>query len=569
MIRERRGDAPRPRFPMVVKLMLSYLFLLIIPFVATNVLLSHIAENNIYDNTVTYVNLFVDQVSAGIDSYVGELDHMVRVLILDERLSQILSEEETTTVASYESALYVDSCMLKLMTQHGGIDNVAVIGSNGRVFTCDSNAIRDMDVFREITRIDDFRSERYGLAFSGTHIPSYFLISPSEPVFCMMRNLYQFNRYIGTVILFVDQKKFLESVNIAPPKKDIDARIRVLNDRGETLLDGMLREVSGEGMDPQDDPASPTNDGQEALQFQRRSDYSGLTTTVSIGREALFCNIRTFRNLAMGITIAIIPICLLLSLWFSLKLMRPITALTHANEEYASGNYDVRVPVTTSDEIGTLCRSFNDMAEDLNTLMHRVYLYQIKTEETQLKALQAQINPHFLHNTLESIRMQALINGDIKTANMIKMLAQLFRITLDNKHNMVTVREELDHTQLYIALQNVRFNNRFRMVVDVPPELESAPMLKFTLQPLVENSMMHGFRNKTRDDETIWIRIREQENIIRVEVSDNGEGIDADQLRRIREQLNAPEILSQASDTSTGIGLANIAGRLRLHYIDR
>lgn len=560
------GQKPRHGFSLLLKLMMSYALLILFPFCSMACLLCSAAEKNIHANTVTYVNMFVEQVSSGIDLFAEELDRMTKIMALDEYLPDILESEADSPAASYESIRYLDDYLLKLMTQQPGIKCVTMIGRNGKNYTCGSNKVQDLALFASKIGLNQLMENKYGLRFSGTHIPDYLLIGSTQPVFCVTRNLFLYNRYIGTIILHFDQSRFLDLIHVTPSVNEIDARIIVTNSENEVLLD--TEADMALALAENDGPLhfEPSSDEMgENLCYTNRSRYSGLTTTILINREHTFQNINTFRIDTMTLTILLVVAMLVLSIFFAIRLVKPIKVLRRATEEYAKGNYDVRVYATSRDEIGGLCTSFNEMADHLKELMNRVYLYRLETETAQLKALQSQINPHFLHNTLETIRMKALINGDREVANMIKMLAKLFRITLDRKKNIVTLSEEIEHVQTYVELQNMRFNHRFKLDIRVEPGLESVYLMKLILQPLVENCIVHGFRNKY-EDETISIMVEEASGDIRITVSDNGEGIEAERLKQLQIYSAAAEVSLEGREEHSGIGIVNIMSRIRLEY---
>lgn len=560
------GAPGRHRIPIVVKLILSYSLLILLPISSVAWILSTAAEQNIHTNTVTYVNMFVEQVSSGIDSFVSELDRLTKIIALDDELPGILTAEELQPGKAYLASRYLDEYMLKMMTQQPGICCVTVIGRTGRIYTCGSNQIQDTAAFSQTLGLDWMNEKKHDLRFSGAHKPTYLLIGTADPVFCVMRDLYLYNEYVGSVVLHINLDRFMETVHMAQTVSEIDARIIVTNPENQVVADTMANSTDDWSLGSEPfcyDPTRPDNG--EFLRYTNESRYSGLTTTILIDRSQVFSNIHSFRVYAITLTVLLAGIVFVLSVAFSFHLVRPIKALRRATDEYARGNYDVRVFVRSRDEIGDLCRGFNSMAERLNLMIDRVYRYRLETETAQLKALQSQINPHFLHNTLETIRMKALINGDKDVANMIKMLARLFRITLERKKNIVMLREELEHAQTYVDLQNMRFNDRFHLDIRIAPGLEDIYVMKLTLQPLVENCIVHGFQERF-DQESICISVEEANGDILISVTDNGAGIEVERLRSLQTYLTDTQVNLDGRDEHRGIGVVNIMSRIRLEY---
>ena len=174
--------------------------------------------------------------------------------------------------------------------------------------------------------------------------------------------------------------------------------------------------------------------------------------------------------------------------------------------------------------------------------------------------LQRQIRPHFLYNTLDGIRMKALLNQDMDTAEMIEKLSLLLRRTTYIKTDYVTLQEEMEYIGYYIELQNIRFRYKFQLLQNIPKTIKNMIIPKFSLQPLIENAVHHGLE-KRRQNRQIWVEAREENNMIFILVKDNGQGITKERLKEIRETLNQSDM-----QETEHIGLNNINIRLKLLY---
>jgi two-component system, sensor histidine kinase YesM len=548
------------------KLLLSYIALVVFPFMISTLMLSLTSALNIKNNTLSYINLFSEQISSNIDSYIGELDRMTRIAVLDDTLCKVLTTpSDLTGVDSYTANQHMNNEILKLMTQKPDIINITYIGANGSVYSGTSNAIQDMDLFNEITHA--FKPEQYtqDLYISKAHIPNYLLVNMNQkniPHFTITRFLYTLNKeYIGAIVLCISCQDLLDAININSSLIENGARIVITNRENAILADTSDEFIADNLGNSQYYTFNPSQDDPENMYFSSSSNQ--LTTTVIIDKDQLFKSTSDFNTLSMFLNFILILMIVVLSFYFSYHLMKPIKLLQHAATECASGNYNVKIPVYSQDEIGKLCNSFNFMTEQIQTLLDTVYHYQLATKQAQLEALQNQINPHFLHNTLEIIRMKALINKDTEVAQMVQTLAKLFRITLDRTTNIVYMKDELEHVTTYLAIQNMRFNNRFRFVSNVPENLLHCSIIKLTLQPLVENCIKHGFL-KTFGDEQITIEVSEKEENLYIFISDNGVGIDPDNLTRLNDKINQKS--TDATFASDSIGIVNIADRIRLEY---
>ncbi|WP_027092603.1 sensor histidine kinase [Cohnella thermotolerans] len=223
-----------------------------------------------------------------------------------------------------------------------------------------------------------------------------------------------------------------------------------------------------------------------------------------------------------------------------------------------SGDLNARLDDPHEDELGQISRSFNDMVEELNRTIDREYKAEIRMKQTELAALQARINPHFLYNTLEVIRMRAVSRGADDVAEMIYSLAALFRNSVRTNAEC-RLAEELEMCRLYLELFRIRYRDKFAYTIDCDPEISSVTIPKMLIQPLVENYIVHGLEPQSADNR-IAIEAEAAEGLIRIRVWNNGRTIDAEELERIRASLNDPE-------TEEGsFGLRSVHQRLKLVY---
>jgi|GEM_PF-3585876 len=227
--------------------------------------------------------------------------------------------------------------------------------------------------------------------------------------------------------------------------------------------------------------------------------------------------------------------------------------------EVQEGNLSARIiTANVDDDLTDISHTINETLDDLNDYIDRVYLSKLKQREAELANLQAQINPHFLYNTLEAIRMKSLAEGGRTSAKMIVQLAQLFRYSLKTE-DLVTVENEINHAQQYIELFKIRFQNQLIDNFNVEEKIRDYYTPSFILQPLIENFLLHGFR---RDSETnqLAVTIYEQNDILIIDIEDNGSGIAHKKLEDIKSRLK------QEEGTSDSIGLGNVHRRIQLKY---
>ena len=212
------------------------------------------------------------------------------------------------------------------------------------------------------------------------------------------------------------------------------------------------------------------------------------------------------------------------------------------------------------DEMGLLHRTFRLMVERINTLITENYANQLLIKETEFKALQAQINPHFLYNTLESINWIAKVNKQTKISSMVESLAFLLRNSISMKEEILTLGEELEVVESYVTIQKYRFDDRLIFELDVPERLLGRRLPKLTLQPLLENAI-HYALEPTIGKSRIVVHAELTDDELLVSVEDDGPGMPEDTLERLRS--------GELKARGKGIGLLNIDERIKLAFGER
>ena len=294
---------------------------------------------------------------------------------------------------------------------------------------------------------------------------------------------------------------------------------------------------------------------------------SPLILTASFDYDALF----TEYNLAGPLTITIAIVCILSYLilsWFVTKtLIRPLETLSAAmstqNEKCLvfSNPYANR-----TDEIGTLYNEYTHMIEALDVSIKRDYRDKLILLDSQMKSLEARINSHFLFNTLESINSMAEIADNEQISTMSLALGNMFRYAIKTQSELVSLSDELNHVNDYIAIQQIRFSNRFSITIDIPPKLYQLKILKLILQPLIENALYHGLDYCSYGNQISIVAHRKQ-NILYITISDNGKGISKEELSVLARKLQETATFTELGHRNKeSIGLKNIHTRIELYY---
>ncbi|OBZ18978.1 histidine kinase [Bacillus sp. FJAT-27264] len=275
--------------------------------------------------------------------------------------------------------------------------------------------------------------------------------------------------------------------------------------------------------------------------------------------KALLQQQNEMKRVIQYITIAYAVFGLIILTYFWRSLMTPLQKLAFFVRKYEPGN---RVPETprwgSNDEVSVLITSTYDMARRLNGLITYKYKMELKQKESQLQLLYQQINPHLLYNTLESIYWKISLEGNADSAEMVKQLSKLMKISLSRGRELITLEEELEHASAYIKLQQHRYDYVFRVELNIDPDIKSNLIPKITLQPLIENAIIHGVKNMGEDGEiiiTAWM----EEDYILISIEDNGyKEVDFEAIMWTLDEENP--------NPTSGYGIRNVNQRIHLHF---
>lgn len=253
---------------------------------------------------------------------------------------------------------------------------------------------------------------------------------------------------------------------------------------------------------------------------------------------------------------AVVALSAFFAALISLRLSRPVNQLRSAMLKVEEGDFSVPILVSGQKEIAALAHSFNSMLEKVRELMDNLVLEQQDKRKTELRALQNQINPHFLYNTLDSIVWLAEHQRTDDVISTVVSLARFFRISISRGEIFITVEEEIEHVQNYLNIQRIRYVNRFTYDFDVPEGLKACKVMKLILQPLVETAIHHGIGD---DCGHIGIKVSRQDGLIVFAVSNTGYGISEGKIAEISSMM-------KGAGSRPSVGIRNVYQRLKLYY---
>lgn len=303
-------------------------------------------------------------------------------------------------------------------------------------------------------------------------------------------------------------------------------------------------------------------DGSKYL-FTRSNISSGSYYVVSLlPLDLALTDVKSIVPVLLILLFVSLTFSLILSVYLSSFITNPVKKLVEAINQAQKGDLRKKVNFCYNDEIGVLGKEYNHMLDELNLLFNKVLQMEIRNKESEIKALQEKINPHFLYNTLDSIYLKAMKAKDYETADMIYSLSHIFRLTLSRGSDLISIKNEKELMKNYLYLQKIRFKDRLDYSIIIDEKMLDIKIPKLILQPFVENSITHGI-GKSNLHIQVEVEGYDDQDAIYFTVKDNGSGIDPEILKTILGEYG-----NNVDEKPHGFAISNVKERLRLYYGD-
>ena len=301
-------------------------------------------------------------------------------------------------------------------------------------------------------------------------------------------------------------------------------------------------------------------DGSRAMLYVDASELTGWKLVSLVPEDEVLRELKDAQKRIIIETVLGIGVMLILLFFIITRISRSIHKLEAVMKLAEQGDFEQHVRVESKDEIGNLTGMFNSMVKRINSLINEVYKQKIYHSELELQMLQAQINPHFLYNALESISMLAIMNDDDQTSEMASNLGHILRYGISNYNAEVSLYEEIENLKKYIAFQEMRFKSSYSITIDISPELYDVKMIKMIIQPILENAIYHGMKDVVKDGRIVISAEIKDKNILELVVYDNGIGMTEEEVHDLNEYIQGN------NQKYKSIGLRNVNRRIKLQY---
>ncbi|PAD75825.1 two-component sensor histidine kinase [Paenibacillus campinasensis] len=540
--------------------------LILVPLAAMGVYTFASFQHAMEKNVGSYQLQTLRQVSLNIDTYMNELDRLTLTPysykeIMDfisspREPGQPLSLEEIESLNRFVSSIFINGRL--------DIMGVSLYGEKGASYVVlpESQYITTYRLDESADWLKQARS-RFG---QPTFITTHEVVSTSGTpyqVFSIARELRSFDtgRSLGYIVIDIDPvsvRKLLQQAETSAHEMmyivDGQGQAVIRRDDSQPVLE--LGALSGQGV------LQGSGKGNEKrLVAYVTSEVTGWTTISAVPIKELMKDSLIVRNSIALAMLVCIGLAIAVSVIVAYRITRPLRKLSRLMRKVEQGELLVQFPVHSEDEVGRLGHAFNMMVSKLSKLGYLLYETEIREKDAQIAALQSQINPHFLYNTLGSISMLAEVAGNREIVTMSNNLGRLLRYSLSNRKERVTLRDELIHVGGYMSIQKIRYEERIHYTQQVPDESLDLLVIPLMIQPIVENAINHGI-DKGIGSGRIELRAVVDANTLTIIVEDDGIGLTKEELDSLRERmLHSKELGGQS-----GNGLLNVHRRIVLHY---
>ena len=540
----------------------SFAVLIVFALMVFLVLSLRFTRETVLENSTEYTSQLIGQVNNDIDSYMGYLENISLIVAGNSDVRDYLSGQTFPQERQQELKERIAGVFKTITDTRSDIVNIALLPRKGEPLINRGSARLNPYI-----RVSDLSWYQEAVAAGGSTVVSSSHVQNAihgsyDWVVTLSRNISKPEEPEGGGVFFVDLNyssisDLCERLSLGNKGYiyilDRDGGI-IYHPQQQLIYSGMKQELISQVMDAREE-SFVTEDGR--LYTISRSERTGwIVVGVSMVSE-LMHRADAARKIYLLIALVLFMAALALAYLLSDEITKPIKALEKSMKAVEKGNFaHAALAVREENEIGHLSRNFNMMTEEIQNLMEQRDREQQIKRKSELKALQSQINPHFLYNTLDSIAWMCEEDRTKEAVEMVNALARLFRISISKGHELITLEREVEHAKSYLKIQNYRYKNQFTYAFDVEEGCLSYLCNKITLQPIIENAIYHGI-DRMVDEGFIEVRIREEETAVRITVTDNGVGMTREQCQ---------EILHREAKDRTGIGIKNVHDRIRIYF---
>ncbi|OAB45753.1 cache domain-containing sensor histidine kinase [Paenibacillus antarcticus] len=569
------------------RLIIAFLVLVILPTIFITLFTYNKYVNEIENNMEKFISLLVQNVNVQITDKLSSFEQLAVQFYSDSTTVSKLEDG-----VSESNRVIIGQKLNMIAHNNGYVANMLVITPRGQYSMMDEfgnrngGYIRDIDRFRESQYYTEaIELHGYPVWFDTSKVSDVFYRSESikygmSDVITMTQAIYNIEtrEFIGVLVMNVNISFLTDSL-----------KSYAFYGSGNTFLFGQNGAIMGINLNISEPNFSNVRnmnhliyrvpegsysgkiDGTNVFMVYKLVPYTDLSVVHIVNKDRLLETAFNIRNLCLTIVAFLIVLSVVVAYWTTVSISRPLNKLMKAMRTFTEDKFVVNYAASGNDEITVLGEKFNEMVYNTKVLIDKIYVAEIKQKtlelnktNAELNVLQMQINPHFLYNTLDIIRWESMYEagGESKVSQMIEDFCRLMRMTIKKSEDMIPIYSELAHAQTYTEVINFRNREKIALTIDCSFDTNDYYIPKLTIQPLIENAIVHAFDDIVSQARISIVGSIESSDIV-IAITDNGKGMEQGQLEELQ------QLLSGDGELKESIALNNVNQRLKLHFGER
>lgn len=543
---------------------------ILVPLILIGYLSYRNSEGIIKEKSTDYSRDILNMIQLRLNDNTNNLTIISQDLLYDSKIYNVLNagKSEADRLSTYEYENEINSLLKKVVLSRAAeIQSICLVTNSGTYYYADNNS-KNVSI-RKILPYESVLESARG----GEGKPVWYLDSENRIVksIYLARTVYSRDNYkeIGLLVLLVNK----ESLDLI--YQGLTGNLKNIAIVGAENQQISSRDTNDANIFSDEFMGSLSNEKGEKIDEQAGIFASYVTlknpdwkVVAYVALDELYRDAYALRRNIIMLCITSVLLLSVFSAFIAIDFVNPINRLVKGMKKVQKGESNVYIRDDRKDELGFLNKTFNEMSGEINHLVNWVYREQLTRKEAELKALQSQINPHFLFNTLEAINWMAHLNNVPEISSTVSNLSDLMEASIGRDDRLISVEEEFTYVDKYISLLKSRFEDRLELIRNVGEDVLSIKIPRLLIQPLIENAVYHGLgRSRTRG--VITLNASKSQGILTIEVIDNGAGMDREELECINEKLsmdNNTYFKTLEDKRNKSIGIENVNRRIKLFY---
>lgn len=521
-------------------------------------------NTSIFENSSQYTQTIIQQMNQNIDSYIDYMENIAYLISSNEDVQDYLFSDEIDSEGRYRILKQFET----ILDSRSDIRNVGIISKSGRMLINNGSKSvnHDLNINTQEWYTQALNSPE-GATLTSSHVQH--IISGERPWVITLSRGIRDRSGSGEKegVFFIDLNYSAISALCDQSTVGTKGYAFILDAKGNIVYHPQQQQLYNELqtenisliMDTDEDTVLTGTGNNGKLYSISRSDKTGWTVVDCTNVRELLSKSRQAQSIYVLTAVVLVIVALLFSRFMARSITLPIQKLRDSMKKVQEGDFSVSdVVVDSRNEIGSLTKSFDVMTHRIQELMEQNVHEQEQKRKSELKALQSQINPHFLYNTLDSIIWMAEGKKNEEVVLMTASLARLLRQSISNEDEVVPIANEVEYARGYLTIQKMRYKDKLEFQIEVDPSILHIPLIKLVLQPIIENAIYHGLKYKESKGLLIIKGFPKDGNAV-LQVIDDGVGMDEETLAHIYDR-------HKVNYHSNGVGVYNVQKRLKLYY---